>query len=53
MLLNQKKYQWSLSNLMGVFKAMLLTKINLADIMEGPIKRTKLIILPAISLFDG
>ena len=53
MLLSQKKYKWSLSNLIGVFKAMLLTKVSLDEIMEGPKKRTKSIISSTISLFDG
>jgi|WetSurMetagenome_2_1015567.scaffolds.fasta_scaffold107652_1 hypothetical protein len=52
-LLSQNKYKWCLSNLIGVFKAMLMTKINLSYIMTGPAKPEKSIILPEISLFDG
>jgi hypothetical protein len=53
MLLSQKNYKWCLSNLVGVFKAMLLTKISLIELMEGPKKITKPLISSTISLFDG
>jgi hypothetical protein len=53
MLLNQKKYKWSLSNLIGVFKAMLLTKIELMEILNGPKLKRKPEIPATISLFDG
>lgn len=53
MLLNQKRYKWGLSNLVGVFKAMLLTKTELQDILNGPKLKTKPVIPSTISLFDG
>jgi hypothetical protein len=53
MLLNQNKYKWCLSNLIGIFKSMLLTKINLEEILKGPNKETKPILSSTISIFDG
>lgn len=53
MLIGQKRYKWCLSNLIGVFKAMLMTKIDLLEILQGPEKRKKSEITPTISLFDG
>jgi len=53
MLLNQKKHKWSLSNLVGVFKAMLLTKTELQEILNGAKLKTKPVVPATISLFDG
>lgn len=53
LLVNQNKRKWSLSNLIGVFKSMLLTKIDIKEIFKLPDKGTKQIIPSTISMFDG
>lgn len=53
LLVNLNKQKWGLSNLISVFKSMLLTKIDIKEIFKIPNKGTKQILPATISIFDG